>query len=166
MEIVLYITAGIALLALAWLFISLARAISSARLLVGEVRSDLALISETVKDVKTQVLPMIGNVNNIIANVTSITGGIQTQMIGVHETIDDALDVLRGTIDDIERLKDEVISTVEGPVLFARSATDGAVGVLFKGIKILNKVLGKKKDKGGPSENTHSKNGWRDAPLG
>src|ERR1700751_1374804 len=121
MEIILYITGGIALLALAWLFISLSSTIRSVRLLLVEVRGDLSVAVETVNEVKSQVLPILGNVNSITANVTNITSGLQAQMIEVHETIDDALNVIRGTIDDIERLKDEVVSTVEGPVLFAQS---------------------------------------------
>ena len=145
MEIILYITGGIALLALAWLFISLSMAIASLRMLYSDMRGDFAVIVETIKEVRSQVLPILGNVNSITTNVTNITSGLQAQMIGIHETIDDALNVLRGTLDDVERLKDEVIATVEGPISLARSATGGAVGVLFKGIKILNKVLGGKK---------------------
>jgi uncharacterized protein YoxC len=152
MEIILYITGGIALLALAWLFISLSMAIGSVRLLIVEVRGDLTVMVETIKEVRSQILPILGNVNNITSNVTSITSGLQEQMVSVHETIDDALNVLRGTIDDIERLKDDVVATVEGPMSFARSASDGAVGVLFKGVKLLTGILGKKKDRGSKSD--------------
>src|SRR5437763_16604960 len=116
MEVILYITGGIALLALAWLFISLARAVSGIQPLLAEVRSDVHSMVGVVDDIKSQILPILNNVDGITSNVKGITGnvnsittGLQDQMIGVHETIDDALNVIRGTLDDLERLKNDVV---------------------------------------------------------
>jgi uncharacterized protein YoxC len=142
MEIILYITGGIALLALAWLFISLASTISAVKQILTDVRGDLATVVATVDDLKTEVMPILGNVNGITSNINSITNGLQTQMISVHETIDDTLDVVRGTIDDIERLKDQLVATVEGPVSLVKTTTDGAVGAVFKGVGLLRRLMG------------------------
>ena len=144
MAIILYITGGIALLALAWLFISLASTFKAVKDVVVEVRGDLSTVLQTVEEVKAEILPILGNVNNITANVTSITNGLQTQMISVHETIDDTLDVVRGTIDDIERLKNQLVATVEGPVALARATTEGTVGTIFKGVGLISKFFSKK----------------------
>ncbi|MDP4197950.1 MAG: hypothetical protein Q8922_14475 [Bacteroidota bacterium] len=153
MEIILYITGGIALLALAWLFISLANAVSTVKLLLGEVRGDVAEIVTTITEVKAQVLPILGNVNEITSNVTAITGNVEKQLLHIQETINDALDVVRGTLDDVERLKDEIVSTVEGPVTLMRDATGGALGAVAAGLRLVGKLVGK---------NRSSSNGRRD----
>lgn len=145
MEIILYITGGIALLALAWLFFTLASTVSAVKLILGDVRTDMATVVSTVDDLKTELLPILGNVNGITANVNAMTNGLQTQMISVHETIDDTLDVVRGTIDDIERLKDQLVATVEGPMSLVKTTTDGAVGAVFKGVGLLRRLMGGKK---------------------
>lgn len=147
MEAILYITGGIALLALAWLFISLSRTVSAVKDLLRDVRSDLSIIVETVTDIKSQVLPILGNVNSIASNITTISNGIQAQMVTIQETIDDALDVVRGTIDDLERLKDEVVSSVEGPIQLVRTTANGTIGAIGKVVTILSRFVGKKADR-------------------
>jgi uncharacterized protein YoxC len=152
MEIILYITGGIALLAFAWLFIALAKMIQGVQPLLTEFIRDMSTIVTTVDQLKTQVTPILenmagisSNVKGITSNVNSITTGLQNQMIGVHETIDDALDIVRGTLDDIERLKDDVVATVAVPVSVARSATTGAIGTSIKVANILWKLFGNRK---------------------
>ena len=152
MDLILYITGGIALLGFAWLFISLARTISGALALLTEVRGDVHSIVLSVDDVKSKLLPILGNVTNITSNVVSITGnvssiteGIRDQMLGVHETVDDALDIFRGTLEDIERLKNEVVATVEGPVHLVRQTTGGVVGTAIKVVGLISKLVNAKK---------------------
>jgi len=152
MEIILYITGGIALLALAWLFILIAKTIGKIQPVVTELLVDLRSIVSAVDDIKTQMMPVLdnmahisSNVKGITSNVNSITTGLQNQMIGVHETIDDALDIVRGTLDDIERLKDDVVATVAVPVSVARSATTGAIGTSIKVANLLFKLFGNRK---------------------
>jgi uncharacterized protein YoxC len=152
MELILYITGGIALLALAWLFILMARTIGQVQPILTEFIGDLSTIVTTVDDLKTQVTPILenmagisSNVKGITSNVNHITTGLQNQMIGVHETIDDALDIVRGTLDDIARLKDDVVATVAVPVSVARSATTGAIGTSIKVANILWKLFGNRK---------------------
>jgi len=148
MEIILYITGGIALLALSWLFLSIASTVRSLKDVLMEVRRDLATIVNTVDEIKTQALPILNNVSGITSNVNSITGTVQGQMETIKETIDDALTVIRGTLEDLERLKDDVVATVEGPVSLARSATGGAVGAATKVVSVLWKFFGNKKKNG------------------
>ena len=152
MELILYITGGIALLALAWLLILIAKAIGKIQPVVTELLVDLRSIVVTVDELKVQMTPVLENMAHISTNVKGITSdvnhittGLQNQMTGVHETIDDALDIVRGTLDDIERLKDDVVATVAGPVMMARSATNGAIGTGIKVVNILWKLFGNRK---------------------
>jgi uncharacterized protein YoxC len=148
MDSILYITGGIALLALAWLLVLIAKTIVKIQPVVTELLVDLRTIVTTVDELKRQMTPVLDNmahistnVKGITSNVHNITTGVQNQMIGVHETIDDALDI-RGTLDDIERLKDDVVATVAGPVKVARTATNGAIGTGIKVVNILWKLFG------------------------
>ncbi|SRR5581483_9144418 len=163
MELILYITGGIALLALAWLFISLSNAVSGIKNVLNETRDDLHTIVGMADEIKTKVLPILGNVDNITGNVTHITGnvsaitdGVRDQMSGVYETIDDALDIVRGTLDDIERLKNDVVATVEGPMTLVRETTGGVVGTAVKAVNLVLKLIGTRKKS---SMNSASKNG-------
>jgi methyl-accepting chemotaxis protein len=144
MEIILYVTGGLALLALAWLFISLANTVSAVKVLLGDVRGDVAQMVSTVNEVKDQVVPILSNVNQITSNVTGMTANIEKQLIHVQETIDDALDIVRGTLDDVERIKDQVVSTVEGPVSLVHDVSDGALGAIAAGLRMVKKFVGKK----------------------
>jgi uncharacterized protein YoxC len=146
MEAILYITGGIALLALAWLFISLARTVSGVKSMLEEVQGDLHTAVTAVDEIKASVVPILGNVTNITSNVSTITSnvsnittGVQNQMIGVHETIDDALDVIRGSLDDLERLKNNIVNTVEGPVSLLRDTAGGALGVISAISRVVRK---------------------------
>ena len=141
MEIILYITGGIALLALAWLFIALGRTISGVKDVLDEARTDLRTIVNDVDDIKTNVIPILNNVTNITGNVSSITDGVRNQMVGVHQTVDDALDVIRGTLDDLERLKNEVVATVEGPVTLVRETSGGVVSTAIKLVSTIAKLV-------------------------
>jgi hypothetical protein len=72
-----------------------------------------------------------------------MTANVEQQLLHIQETIDDALDVVRGTIDDVERLKDSLVSTVEGPVALVRDVSDGALGAIAAGLRIVKKFVKK-----------------------
>jgi uncharacterized protein YoxC len=144
METILYITGGIALLALAWLFVSLARAISGMQVMLSELESDLHTAAAAADEIRAGVMPILDNMTHITANVSKITSGVQNQMVGVHETIDDALDVIRGTLDDVERLKNNVVATVEGPVSLVRETASGAIGTVLRVANMILKLTGKR----------------------
>jgi uncharacterized protein YoxC len=147
METILYITGGIALLALAWLFISLARTITGVHALLAEAESDLHTAVAAVDEIRAGVMPILSNVRTITGSVSDIASGVQRQMVGVHETIDDALDVIRGTLDDVERLKDNVVATVEGPVTMVRETANGAIGTVLRIANVILKLVGNRKKK-------------------
>src|SRR5674476_697735 len=83
MEIILYITGGVALLAMAWLFISIAKSVAAIKPYLDEVRGDLAQMVTAVNEVKAEVLPILGNVNQITSHVSEITGNVEKQLIHV-----------------------------------------------------------------------------------
>ena len=155
METILYITGGIALLALAWLFIALTKALKGAQSMLTQLETDFHTAAIAADEIRAGMMPILGNMTNITSNVSAITdnvskitSGVQNQMIGVHETIDDALDVIRGTIDDIERVKDNIVSTVEGPITLVRETASGALGTIGTVLRVANavfKLVGTKK---------------------
>src|SRR5674476_589249 len=113
MEIILYITGGVALLAMAWLFISIAKSVAEIKPYLDAVRGDLAQMVTAVNEVKAEVLPILGNVNQITSHVSEITGNVEKQLIHVHETIDDALDIIECTTHDVERVVDRLMHVDE-----------------------------------------------------
>ncbi len=147
METILYITGGIALLALTWLFIALARALKGMQELLAQLEEDLHTAAAAADEIRAGVMPILGNMTHITANVSKITAGVQNQMVGVHETIDDALDIVRGTLDDVERLKNEVVATVEGPVTMIRDTANGAFGTALRIANVILKLVGNRKRK-------------------
>jgi phage-related protein len=147
METILYITGGIALLALAWLFISLAKALQGAQAMLTHLETDFHTAAMAADEIRAGIMPILGNMTHITANVSKITSGVQNQMVGVHETIDDALDVIRGTIDDIERVKNEVVATVEGPISMVRETANGAFGTAARVVSLVLKLVGNRRKK-------------------
>jgi phage-related protein len=154
METILYITGGIALLALAWLFIALTKALKGMQSMVAQLETDFHTAAMAADEIRTGMMPILGNLTAITSNVTNIThnvskiiSGVQNQMVGVHETIDDALDVIRGTIDDIERVKNEVVATVEGPITMVRETANGAFGTAARVVSLVLKLVGNRKKK-------------------
>ena len=154
METILYITGGIALLALAWLFVALARAISGMQEMLGQLEDDFHTAAAAADEIRAGVMPILGNMAQVTGNMTHISGsvrdiasGVQNQMVGVHETIDDALDVIRGTLDDVERVKNEVVATVEGPITLVRETANGAFGTGLRVANLILKLVGNRRKK-------------------
>jgi uncharacterized protein YoxC len=147
MDTILYITGGIALLALTWLFIALARALKGMQELLAQLEDDLHTAAAAADEIRAGIMPILGNMTHITANVSKITAGVQNQMVGVHETIDDALDIVRGTLDDIERVKNEVVATVEGPITMVRDTANGAFGTALRVANMILKLVGNRKGK-------------------
>jgi len=147
METILYITGGIALLALAWLFIALTKALKGMQSMISQLETDFHTAAVAADEIRAGIMPILGNMNHITSNVSKITSGVQNQMVGVHETIDDALDVIRGTLDDVERLKDTVVATVEGPVTMVRETANGAIGTALRIANVILKLVGNRKRK-------------------
>jgi uncharacterized protein YoxC len=163
MEAILYIAGGIALLALAWFFISLASTVKTLQTVLKDTGASLNVVTQDITDIKNQVVPILSNVNDITIKANSIAAGVQAQMLSIHETIDDTLDVLRGTVDDVERLKDELVATVSGPVQLVRASADGAVGAIMTSLNFIKRIIGGKsggRSTSNPRSTTPGSNGY------
>lgn len=149
MEIVLYIAGAIACLALTYFLITLTATVRTldkvlldSQIMIAEARQDVQKVIATVDQLKSQVMPIMANVNDITFKVNSITDGVQKQMINVHATVEDTLDVVRGTIDDVERIKNELVGTVEAPVKLVRTSMQGSVGAIMGAVGLIKKLIG------------------------
>ena len=108
-----------------------------------DVRGDLATMTATVEELRTQLVPILENANRISVNIRSITTSLDTQMLRVEETVTDVLDVVRGTIDDLERVKDDLVGTLEAPIAMVRDTTSGAISLIGKIVGGLSAFLGR-----------------------
>jgi uncharacterized protein YoxC len=164
MEIVLYIAGAVACLALTYFLITLTATIRTldkvlldSQVMIAEARQDVQRIVGTVDQLKSQILPIMANVNDITFKVNTITDGVQKQMVNVHATVEDTLDVVRGTIDDVERIKNELVGTVEAPVKLVRTSMQGSVGAIMGAVGLIKKLFGGSAD--GAAANSTSPNG-------
>lgn len=149
MEIVLYIAGAVACLALTYFLITLTATVRTldkvlldSQVMIAEARQDVQRIVGTVDQLKSQIMPIMSNVNDITFKVNTITDGVQKQMVNVHATVEDTLDVVRGTIDDVERIKNELVGTVEAPVKLVRTSMQGSVGAIMGAVGLIKKLVG------------------------
>jgi uncharacterized protein YoxC len=146
MENILYFTGGIALVAFAWLMVLLAKTMKTVQTTLVEARQDLHDFQSDIHEIKLQVMPILDSMQQLTIRANVIADSVQSQMVTIQETVDDTLDVVRGTIDDVERLKNEVVGIVEGPLRMARSTSDGAIGTITKGVTLLAKLFATRKN--------------------
>jgi uncharacterized protein YoxC len=149
MEIVLYIAGAVACLALTYFLITLTATVRTldkvlldSQVMIAEARQDVQRVMGTVDQLKSQIMPIMSNVNDITFKVNTITDGVQKQMVNVHATVEDTLDVVRGTIDDVERIKNELVGTVEAPVKLVRTSMQGSVGAIMGAVGLIKKLMG------------------------
>ncbi|MEO6938748.1 MAG: hypothetical protein ABI444_01190, partial [Candidatus Kapaibacterium sp.] len=109
---------------------------------------------------KTQTLPVLSDLRDLTLKANAIADGVQSQMVNIHSVIDGALDVVRGTIDDAERLKNDVVDLVQGPISLVKSSSASTIGLAIKGMNLLTKLL----NKGKHSTNGSVKVEFRDSP--
>jgi uncharacterized protein YoxC len=160
METILYLCGGIALLALTYLFITISAAVKSADLSLKQVGNDFHALASDVSELKTQTLPVLSDLRDLTLKANAIADGVQSQMVNIHSVIDGALDVVRGTIDDAERLKNDVVDLVQGPISLVKSSSASTIGLAIKGMNLLTKLL----NKGKHSTNGSVKVEFRDSP--
>lgn len=149
MELALYILGGIALIAFTLLMLRAMRTLGNldslmreAQHLLQEAKQDIDSISDDVKEMKTHFIPVIDNIADVTTRIASITEGLHTRMDDVYRTLDDALDVAHGAIEDVERIKDNVVATIDAPLTAVRNTTVGIVGGLIKGVSIAKDIIG------------------------
>jgi uncharacterized protein YoxC len=146
MEIILYIAGGIALLALAWLLYSLTNTLKVLQKVMIDAMQDVHEFTRDMHTMTEQVAPILENVRSLTVKTNSIVDGVQSQIVSIQSTVDDTLDVVRGTIDDIERLKNEVVDIVEAPLRSARGVSTGVASVVLKGAGLLVNLFGNRKN--------------------
>jgi uncharacterized protein YoxC len=137
-QVVLYIAASLALLALAWLFVSLRSAVAGVRetldntnkvaqSLVGEVQGIRASLQGTIENVETitaRVPATIDHVNGQLAQVDGILGNVRelTENIGtdVARLTNDATDLVHaasGVVISLIDLEQDIQTKVQRPVV-------------------------------------------------
>lgn len=146
MEIALYI-AGI--LALVTLVFFLARAMKSlatldtltaeARLLMEESRKDIGQISSDISHLRMHLIPVIDTMAEVSQRISTIAEGLESRIDGIYDTIDDTLDVVRGALDDAERIKENVVTTIEKPLASLRDG--GTFSSILKGVTLIRELI-------------------------
>lgn len=149
MDIALYILAGIALVAFTILMVRAMRTLGQAeslmretQLLLHDAKHDIDSISDDIKEMKTRILPVVENISVVTKNVSSMTEGLHSRMDDVYRTLDDVLDVAHGAIEDVERIKNNVVATIDAPISAVRNSTTGIVDGLVKGMTIIKELIG------------------------
>jgi uncharacterized protein YoxC len=148
METVLYIAGAAALIALTALLFRLWKTLSEIDLLLrnsqiwmDETRKGMMMIADDVHDMKSRMVPVINTLSDITARTAVLTEGLQSRVDTIYETIDDALDVARGAIDDIDRIKNEIVATVQAPIHAARQGSEGLVSTIVKGVGFVKEII-------------------------
>lgn len=149
MEIALYIAAILALVALTFFLIRTAKTIGTldtvlgeAKLLMQESKKDIGQISSDISQIKMHLLPVIDNLADVSHRVSSIAEGLETRIDGIYDTIDDTLDVVRGALDDAERIKSNVVTSIEKPLSALRDSTGGSTfSSVLKGINLVKEIV-------------------------
>lgn len=148
MEVVLYIAATIALLALAWFLISAAKSFEkitkvfqNSEVVLLDVKNDIDQISADVTSVRNSMIPVIVNIAEITQRVSEMTDGLAPRVEAVYGMVDDTLDVAHGLLEDVERLKGEVVDTIETPLRLVRSTSNGVVSGVIKGVGLISDII-------------------------
>lgn len=147
MEIALYIAAILALVVLSAFLVRLMRtmgamdtALGEASLLMQESKKDLAQISSDISQIRMHLVPVIDNLADVSQRMSSLAEGLESRIDGFYDTIDDTLDVVRGALDDAERIKETVVSTIERPLASLQSE-GGTISSILKGITLIRDIV-------------------------
>src|SRR5262245_60238631 len=112
MDIALSIVGLIALAVLIWFLITAARSVQSASqslertdAAVQAMKGNFEQITNDISAVKTHLIPAIDNITELTENITNITEGLKPRVDAIYHTVDDALDIAHGVLEDVERIK-------------------------------------------------------------
>lgn len=148
MEIVLYISAIVALIAVSVLVVFVIRTLTQvdgllreSKILIHESKLHIAQISSDVTLFRQHTIPVIDDIAVVAKNIATISDGLQSKADDVYDTVDDALDVVRGAIDDVERIKDTVVATLDGPLMAVRGVSTGVFTTIFKGVGLVRDII-------------------------
>ncbi len=148
MEIVLYSAASIALLAFTWFLIRAARSLNEVssmlqhtELILTDVKKDIDQIAADVTSFKNHAIPVVDSISDVAQRLSDMTEGLAPRVDAIYETVDDVLDVAHGVIEDVERIKGEVVDTIEKPIQAARATTSGILTTVVKGINLVKDII-------------------------
>jgi len=148
MELVLYILGAIALVALIVFIVRAMRTLGNldavlreSQYLMQETKKDIDSISSDVNEMKRHFLPVVDNIANITSGVASMSEGFHARIDVIYATFDDALDVAHGAIEDIDRIKGNVVATIDAPLSAVRHTSEGLVSGLIKGASLVKDLI-------------------------
>jgi uncharacterized protein YoxC len=155
MEIVLYSAGAVALVMITVFLIRAMRTLGEFDSLLRKThetmevaRKDLDQMTGDITQIRTSLVPILTNMADVTQRLSVISEGLQARIDGIYDTIDDAVDVARGTIDDIERIKDNVVAAIDAPISAAREKAEGIVSTIVKGVGLVKDVIGTFKKNG------------------
>src|SRR5690242_8589028 len=118
MEIALSILAMIALVAFIWFVFVAVRTLRTtddflarAESTIEEIKKDVNQMTSEVSVIRIHAVPVLDNIADISQKLSGITDGLAPRVEAIYDTVDDTLDVVRGALDDVERIKNSVIET-------------------------------------------------------
>jgi hypothetical protein len=155
METVLYIVAVVTLLVFVWFLFRAARTLTDlsavlkqADTVLEDVRRDANQAANEITTIRMHMVPVIDSVAEVAQRAARISEGITPRVEAMYGTIDDALDVAHGVIEDVERIKDDVVSTIESPLKLVRNTSNGIGSTIIKGVNLVREIVQEfKKDK-------------------
>jgi len=149
MDIVLYVLGAIVLVALLWFIVAAVRTLQTAnqffadsKVMLEDIKKDVGQMSSDVTILRIHAVPVLDNVADITKHISGITEGLAPRVEAIYDTVDDTLNVVRGALDDVERIKDTVVQTIESPLNAVRRTTTGVVGTVVKGLGLIRDLVG------------------------
>jgi hypothetical protein len=148
MDIAIEIVGIIALAAFVWFIVVAIRALSSAdtfflhaESMLADIKKDVSQMASEVSIIRIHAVPVLDNIAEVAQRVSGITEGLAPRVEAIYETVDDTLNVFRGALDDVERIKDSVVETIESPLNAVKRTTTGVVGTLVKGVSVVRELI-------------------------
>jgi hypothetical protein len=149
MDIALEILGIAALVAFIWFIVLAIRSLQSASVFFGNAEASLKDIKKDIDQMTIEVslmrehaIPVLDNVADITKNISGITEGLAPRIEAIYDTVDDTLNVVHGALDDVERIKDSVVQTIESPLNMVRRTSTGVVGTIVKGVSVIRELIG------------------------
>ena len=149
MEIALSILGMIALAAFIWFIVAAVRTLRTtdefllrAETVLTEIKKDMSQMTSEVSVIRIHAVPVLDNIADISQRVSGITEGLAPRVEAIYDTVDDTLNVVRGALDDVERIKESVVQTIETPLNAVRRTSTGVVGTIVKGVGVVRDLIG------------------------
>jgi hypothetical protein len=148
MDIALSILGMIALAAFIWFIIVAVRSMQraetfflDAEVVLRDIEKDINQMTAEVSLVRAHALPVLDNVAEISQRLSTIAEGLAPRIEAIYDTVDDTLNVVHGALDDVERIKDSVVQTIEAPLNAVKRTSTGVVGTIVKGVSVVRELI-------------------------